>query len=208
MISELQQRVLTGTLAGAAVLFVAWWNPISFAALCGLGLLVLWREWRGLTRGRSPRWTAFGLLYLSAGAAGLAYLRFENLNILLATLAIVWVGDSAAYLVGRKMGRHKIAPGISPGKSWEGLAASVLVSAATAAWLGSVAPLPHAVLGAIFALLGLGGDLFESWLKRRAGVKDSGRLLPGHGGLFDRVDALLPCAIFAAIALYIRLHLQ
>ncbi|MFM9890829.1 MAG: phosphatidate cytidylyltransferase [Rickettsiales bacterium] len=206
--SELQTRALSAAVLIAAVLFIAWWHPISFATLCAFGFVMLWREWRGLTRGRGFAWAIFGLIYLGTACAGLAYIRFENLNILWSIFAIVWAGDSAAYLVGRKIGRHKIAPTISPGKSWEGLAASVIISAVVGATLGSVAPVPHAILGALFALLGLGGDLFESWLKRRAGVKDSGRLIPGHGGLFDRVDALIPCAIFAAFALYIRLHLH
>lgn len=206
MSPELQQRLLSGMVAGAVVLFIAWWNPVSFATLCAFAFVLLWREWRGLTRGRGVLWGIAGVVYLALGCASLAYLRVENLNILLAVLAIVWTGDTAAYVVGRTFGRHKIAPHLSPGKSWQGLGASVVASAAMAAWLGSVAPVPHAILGALFAVLGLGGDLFESWLKRRAGVKDSGKLLPGHGGLFDRVDALIPCAIFAAIALYMRLH--
>ncbi len=134
----------------------------------------------------------------------------------------------------RNGGKHKIAPSISPGKSWEGLAGAVLLTSAVAAlvhffqWPGSALLAPtmlmlhgifylhglshHAALllawilnsllfGGAVALLGLAGDLFESSLKRRAGVKDSGTLLPGHGGLFDRVDALLPNALFFALVL-------
>ena len=113
-------------------------------------------------------------------------------------------GTSPPISLAKKYGRNKIAPAISPGKTWEGLGGAVIISAIVAAILGHVAPLPHALLGACFALLGLGGDLFESALKRHAGVKDSGTIIPGHGGLFDRLDSLLPCAIFAAVALYMR----
>lgn len=208
MNTELRTRTISAVILGAAALFFTWYDPISFDAMCLLGGIILLSEWNNLTRARGFGWMALGFIYIGAGVVSLGYLRHESLPITFALFAIVWSGDIAAYLVGKRFGKHKIAPTISPGKSWEGLAGSVIVSAAVAAGLGHIAPIPHAILGALFALLGLGGDLFESALKRHAGVKDSGRLIPGHGGLFDRVDALLPCAIFAAIALYIRLHLQ
>jgi phosphatidate cytidylyltransferase len=206
--AELKSRTVSGVILVAAVLFITWWNPISFDALCILGSVILTREWQRMTAARHLAFVMAGLVYIALAALGLMYLRETNLNILFALFAIVWTGDIAAYIVGKICGKHKIAPRISPGKSWEGLAGSVVASAAVAAALGHVAPVPHAIIGALFALLGLGGDLFESAVKRRAGLKDSGQLIPGHGGLFDRVDALLPCAIFAAVALYIRLNLQ
>ncbi|MFZ4541694.1 MAG: phosphatidate cytidylyltransferase [Rickettsiales bacterium] len=206
--AELRQRAISGVALGSAVLFITWWSAGSFAAMCVLGAVILCKEWLGMTRQRSHGFFLAGLAYILAGCAGLVYLRVENLHILFALFAIVWTGDIAGYLFGKRFGKHKIAPAISPGKSWEGLAGSVVVSAIIGAVLGSVAPVPHAILGALFAVLGLGGDMFESAVKRKAGIKDSGSLIPGHGGLFDRVDALLPCAIFAAVALYIRLNLQ
>ena len=206
--TELRQRITSGIILGAVVIALTLWSFTSFAAMCAVGFVILIKEWVALTKQRSRIFVPLGILYISAAIAGLIYLRAENLNILIALMVIVWTGDIAAYFVGKKFGKHKIAPSISPGKSWEGLAGSIIASAAVAAYLGNVAPIPHAILGAIFAVLGLGGDMFESSLKRRAGVKDSGRLIPGHGGLFDRVDALLPCAIFGAAALYMRLHMQ
>lgn len=206
--NDLRTRTISGLLLVATVLALTCAHPYSFDAMVLAAAVVLWREWRGLTRTRHPAFAPFGILYISAAIAALIYLRHENLNILLATFAIVWTGDIAAYLAGKQWGSHKIAPGISPGKSWEGLAGSIVASAAMGAALGHVAPIPHAVLGALLAIIGLGGDLFESALKRHVGAKDSGRLIPGHGGLFDRVDALLPCAIFSALALYIRLSAQ
>lgn len=179
-------------------------HPITFIIMVLAGAAVLWKEWFTLTKDRSIGWFFFGIIYILAAVLSLIYLRNANLMILLSLFAIVWGGDIAAYLVGRECGNHKIAPSISPGKSWEGLAASVIVSACIGAVFGYMAPLPHAILGAVLAVIGLGGDLFESWLKRRAGVKDSGTLIPGHGGLFDRVDALLPCAIVAALAFMAR----
>jgi len=128
---------------------------------------------------------------------------------LLSILLIVWASDVAAYFAGRTWGRHKLAPSISPGKTWEGVVGAMVgvlaLSALFVASAGKVsAPtfvtLVHAqtpwpvLIAVLIALVALGiiGDLFESLLKRRAGVKDSSHLLPGHGGVFDRVDALLP----------------
>jgi len=117
-------------------------------------------------------------------------------------MVVIWGMDTSAYAVGKTMGRHKLCPAISPGKTVEGavaaLVAAVGLSAALGYWLRL--PLAHAViLGASIGLVGQIGDLFESMLKRRAGVKDSGSLLPGHGGILDRFDSLLfaaPLAFF------------
>lgn len=206
--SELRTRMLSAIILGAAVLFITWWSAESFALMCTLGGWVVFKEWRALTRTRARYFLPLGILYIVAAGAALIYLRYTSVPILISLFAIVWGGDIAAYLVGKRFGKHKIAPRISPGKSWEGLAGSVLASAIIGATLGHVAPIPHAILGATLAVIGLGGDLFQSALKRRAGVKDSGTLIPGHGGLFDRVDALMPCAIFSALSLFIRLASQ
>jgi phosphatidate cytidylyltransferase len=107
-----------------------------------------------------------------------------------------WVGDSAAYYVGRKLGRHKLAPRISPGKSWEGSIASVAASIVFAVvyltrLIPSVEIWQAVLLGGVGNIAGQIGDLAESALKRGAGVKDSGTMLPGHGGWLDRVDSIL-----------------
>lgn len=159
-----------------------YWRPVPLAAL-GLWLL-------GAT------WYALAWLFLAHGAAALISLW-----------ALVWCADIAAYFVGRSLGRHKLAPSVSPGKSREGavggIAAGVLWLAATAIWWpGSFGGLllnrlgwpALVVTGIVLAAWSIVGDLFESLLKRRAGVKDSGRLLPGHGGVYDRIDAVLPVA--------------
>ena len=208
MTSELRTRIVNGALFGGLVLIFTVWSYWAFALMCAVGGSILAYEWWRLTKHRSLFIQLLGTPYIAAACMALVYLRICDLSILLSLFAIVWAGDIAAYFVGKRYGRHKIAPRISPGKSWEGLGASVVASMVIAASLGHVAPLPHALLGAVFAVVGLGGDLFESALKRHAGVKDSGTLIPGHGGLFDRVDALLPCAIIAAIALYMRLNMH
>jgi phosphatidate cytidylyltransferase len=116
--------------------------------------------------------------------------------LVLYVLILTWVGDTAAYYVGRSMGRHRLAPRVSPGKTWEGTVASLLASMALGYFaLNHFFPSVPLWLNLFTALLvnvaGQLGDLAESALKRGAGVKDSGGLLPGHGGMLDRVDALL-----------------
>jgi phosphatidate cytidylyltransferase len=128
----------------------------------------------------------------------------ENPALMLALLAIVWISDSAAYGVGRAIGRHKLAASISPGKTWEGVGGAFFAISAYAMifhvfWYPSFS-LAY-LLGAFFAVAALGilGDLFESLLKRGANVKDSGTLLPGHGGVLDRIDALTAAIPLAAL---------
>jgi phosphatidate cytidylyltransferase len=136
---------------------------------------------------------------------------------LVSVMAIVWIADIGAYFAGRAFGRRKLAPAISPGKSWEGVLGGWImvmvlagVSVAYAPLGDTFAPQVHAKLGWIgfFAVMSLMvaasviGDLFESQLKRRAGVKDSSGLLPGHGGILDRIDALIPALPLAVLAGY------
>ncbi|HQT00142.1 MAG: phosphatidate cytidylyltransferase [Hydrogenophilales bacterium 16-64-46] len=151
---------------------------------------------------------AVGCALLLPTAAALVYLHEQGPGVLLGTLAIVWIADTAAYFAGRAFGRHKLAPAISPGKTWEGVAGALLALALYAAVLNGVAGLPLVSLFLVMAgllYLSVLGDLFESWIKRLAGMKDSGTILPGHGGVLDRVDALtstLPVA--AGILLWLE----
>lgn len=161
---------------------------------------------RGLRPSSHALLVPLGWLILVSGSLGMIQLRAESPDLLLVVLGVVAVADSAAYFAGRRFGRHKLAPGISPGKTWEGalgawLAVSVYGLAVYWLWpqacgLGCLLQ----VLVAFWVLFALSivGDLFESWIKRQAGVKDSGNLLPGHGGILDRIDshlAVLPAAV-------------
>jgi len=146
----------------------------------------------------------------------LVVLREASPWILLATAALVWAADIAAYFAGRRFGRRKLAPAISPGKTWEGVVGGLLgvltlgvaLDVLAHALPGPFTPLfePAAGLPAVLAMLALAalsvlGDLFESWMKRGAGRKDSSSLLPGHGGVLDRIDALTPTLPAAALLL-------
>ena len=159
-----------------------------------------------------------GWIVLLGAFVALTELQARSPWLVLAAMAIVWIADTAAYFSGRVFGRRKLAPQVSPGKTWEGvlgaLAAVALYSLAlvplarSAGYAGSL-DAASVVLWLAFAVtvaaLSVVGDLFESWLKRNAGVKDSGNILPGHGGVLDRIDALLaampPIALAALLAL-------
>lgn len=153
------------------------------------------------------------ILVLAAWLASMRFL-FEGVVMLLSVLVIVWIADTAAYFAGRAFGRRKLAPHISPGKTWAGVAGAVLAVVLVALVVWQFAPGAPLYSNDLFAatgpwwtllllalLVGMSviGDLFESLLKRQAGVKDSGQLLPGHGGLLDRVDAMVPMLPAAAL---------
>jgi len=162
-------------------------------------LAPLWM-WRGVQPGQTVWTGAAGFAVLVP--AGLAMVRLEPLVVLL-VLVLVWIADSAAYFVGRAWGRRKLAPAISPGKTWEGVAGG-LIGAALYAIIIAFFTDPGAWLALVVTALLLGmasivGDLFESAVKRQAGVKDSGSVLPGHGGILDRIDSATAALPIAAL---------
>ena len=164
------------------------------AALFWIVAAPLW-----LRLGVQGRWLEFAGFVVILPAA-LAFVVFSPLQVLL-VLLIVWIADNAAYFVGRAWGRRKLAPGISPGKTWEGAlggTAGVLVYAIIlGTFIEGLFWVPYLLAAALLAALSIVGDLFESAVKRQAGAKDSGTLLPGHGGILDRIDsatAVLPVA--------------
>ena len=136
--------------------------------------------------------------------AGLALAALEPRHVLF-VLVLVWVADTTAYFVGRAWGRRKLAPSISPGKTWEGAWGGIVGALAYAiicgGFAGGVAWVPLVAGAALAAALSIVGDLFESAAKRQAGVKDSGTLLPGHGGILDRIDSATATLPLAALLL-------
>jgi phosphatidate cytidylyltransferase len=153
----------------------------------------------------------FGLPYFAVPLASIYRLHHSDPWLVFLLLAMVWLGDTAAFYVGRRFGRHKMAPTISPKKSWEGAAAGLLAGlAAAAAWSlwrrGRLEP-ELLALAAFTAAAGQVGDLVESMLKRGVGVKDSGHSLPGHGGVLDRCDALLFAAPVLQLGVFLLLPL-
>lgn len=174
----------------------AWWLLAALSAIvAGAALTIL----LGGTESRDGL-AAMGILglaipYFAIPPIGLYWLQALDPWLLLALLAIVWLGDTAAWAFGKAVGRHKLAPRISPKKTWEGSAAGLAAGlAAIAVWsllrLGEVR-LDLMAIGMLTAVAAQLGDLVESMIKRGAGVKDSSNLLPGHGGFYDRLDAML-----------------
>jgi phosphatidate cytidylyltransferase len=221
-LTRLQGPAALAYAAGCTALYgaiAAWVWPASASAMPMLAILIGASAFWGLI---VPLWLARGMqsaspaLLSSAGFAVLvpAALAMVALPpwLLLAILGLVWLSDTAAYLVGRQFGRHKLAPRVSPGKTIEGAAGAVLASLAYAVILAAAMPaigahvkglawVVYAAGAVVLCGLGILGDLLESGAKRYAGVKDSGKLLPGHGGILDRIDAA--CAVLPVGALMV-----
>jgi len=194
------------------------WPDAVLLVACGLATLFwlvvappwVMRRWTPRARGTVA---LCGAIVMTGCWIALVELQSRSPWLVFAAMALVWIADTAAYFAGRTFGRRKLAPLVSPGKSWEGVwgglaavaayALALVPFARAAGYEGPVGPLAIAiwiVFALALALLSVLGDLYESWLKRVAGVKDSGTLLPGHGGVLDRVDALIAAMPPAALA--------
>ena len=211
--------VMLAVAGGAFWLGGRWW--LVFVGLIGVGVLL---EWAGLVFGfvAAPFWRGLwlggGLIYVGVASAMLLYLRQEagsGYFLLPMALVAVIATDVGAYFAGRTIGGPRIAPRISPAKTWAGLGGGMVLAglgliAFTALVEGEIGPraaLGSALFGAMAAIVAQAGDFFESWMKRRAGVKDSGRLIPGHGGLLDRLDGLLAVMfVLGLLSLVITLY--
>ena len=162
---------------------------LGFAVIAGLGLLV------GAISRRLAM--ATGFLYIGIPALALIVIDWARYDIVFWLMLVTWTTDIGAYFAGRRIGGPKLAPRVSPNKTWAGLGGGVVGAAIVGglvAWAADL-PLPFLYAGAPMAVLAQLGDLYESWVKRRAGVKDSSSLIPGHGGVLDRLDGLLPVIV-------------
>jgi phosphatidate cytidylyltransferase len=203
--NELLIRSLTGVAMMGIALAATVMGGYTFAVLAAAAATAVFYEWTRMVRGWGAAWYIGGFLYALISALALLWVRDRADNGIAQVLwvfIIVWSTDIGAYFAGKAIGGPKLAPAISPGKTWAGFYGGV--AAATilgAGWtLFTSLHLVDLLLAPLFAVAAQGGDLFESWMKRRAGIKDSGDWLPGHGGVFDRLDGLLPVAILTAIA--------
>lgn len=221
--SDLGVRTLSAAImiavAGAALVLGGWW----WTALVVAVAIGVWREWAMLVLAFMPGflgralWLIGGLIYVGLAAFELwflrvpmdeGWLRFGYILVLMVVATVV-ATDIGAYFFGRTLGGPKIAPKISPSKTWAGLFGGMLTAGVALTFTAAAIEMGHAdpgdpesgflssidagmlFVGAIGAIIAQLGDFFESWMKRRAGVKDSGNLIPGHGGLFDRTDGLI-----------------
>jgi len=203
--NDLLVRTVTGVALIAAALFAAVQGGYVLAYAVAAVATAMFFEWTRLVRGWGPIWYAGGFVYALLPALALLWLRERDahgFNLIIWVFLVTWSTDIGAYFVGRAIGRRKLAPSVSPGKTVEGLyggmAAATVIGGCWALAVGLGRPL--LVLAPLSALAAQAGDLFESWMKRRAGVKDSGTWLPGHGGVLDRLDGLVPVAVLTALA--------
>jgi phosphatidate cytidylyltransferase len=174
-----------------------WWYGASLAAVFAASVAPLLARVAPAAALSAAASTVFGVLAIALPATAMCYLRSFSPRAVLLLLLLVWVCDSCAYYFGTRFGRHRLAPVVSPKKSWEGslagLVGATLFGAAAGTWwfLPQLGPARGALAGALASSAGQIGDLVESLWKRGAGVKDSGTFLPGHGGFYDRIDSLL-----------------
>ena len=205
---ELITRTAVGAILIAIALVEALLGGWPFAILVAAVATIMYLEWSRMVGSWGLAWKLYGFVYCLLPAVSLLWIReraeFEGLgsgfDLLIWVFLVVWSTDIGAYFAGRTIGGPKLAPSISPNKTVAGLIGGVISATILAGtWVYAV-KLPAALLSlavplAVAAQL---GDLFESGLKRRAGVKDSGTWLPGHGGLLDRLDGLVPVAVLTA----------
>jgi phosphatidate cytidylyltransferase len=208
--NELALRTATGAVLIAAALLAAVLGGNIFAFVVAAVATLMFYEWTRLVRGWGAAWYLSGFVYALIPALALLWIRerdVHGLALLIWAFIVTWSTDIGAYFAGRTFGRRRLAPTISPNKTVEGLFGGI--AAATlfgGAWvLATGLGLALLALAPVLAIAAQAGDLFESGMKRRAGVKDSGAWLPGHGGALDRLDGLVPVAALTAAAQLIGL---
>jgi len=207
-LSELAKRTISGSLLAAGLLLVLWAGGWLFLIVVIAAGLLVFREFARLVLGMKlafaaqSLWLGGGAAYVSAALYALWFVRSHEAGLYASIwlFVVVWATDTGAYLAGRAIGGPKVAPAISPSKTWAGTVGGIicasLVMLAFELYGGGAGGAAFALTsGTCLSILAQVGDFSQSWMKRRAGVKDSGGLIPGHGGLFDRLDGLLPVAI-------------
>jgi phosphatidate cytidylyltransferase len=197
-----------GNIALFAAVFTGWLLAAFFGWLAGLLALALFTL---ITAWRFGGLAAAGIPYIGIGGFSILWLRLQpeaGLHATLFLVAVIWATDIGAYLAGRLFGGPKLAPRISPGKTWSGSLGGLVIGGGLLAAAGHPGPgFASALLAALLlSLFAQAGDLLESWIKRKLGVKDSGRTIPGHGGLFDRLDGFLAAAPVAVILAFAMHH--
>ena len=192
--------IILFAIAGAAL----WFGGIAFGLLLLIGGALVLVEWFQLVKrmtlggGGKAALNILGPILVVGAMAGLWFVRDHlGMTAALWVFGMVWATDIGAYFAGRAFGGARLAPKISPSKTWSGLVGGMVAALIASATIGDRAGIIGVPLwiGLFMGLLAQLGDLGESWMKRRAGVKDTGKLIPGHGGLFDRVDGVLPVAL-------------
>ena len=193
---ELLQRIITASLLLMVSLAELWLGGWMFLLFVMVGAYIMSNEWDTITPKNSLPWQVAGIAYITLPCIAALALRDLSLSAILYPILLIIATDSGAYFAGRAIGGPKIAPRISPKKTWAGLGGGIVAAMIASALLHTTVPYPSnlmeaLILAPLIAILAQVGDFFQSWLKRRQGVKDSGSILPGHGGLLDRLDGYI-----------------
>lgn len=206
--SELATRTAVGLILIAIALVTTFFGGTAFAVMIALVATIMYLEWTRMLSNWGAAWKIYGFFYCLLPAVSLLWIREQaeyagvgtGPDLLIWVFLVVWSTDIGAYFAGRAIGGPKLAPSISPNKTVAGLAGGIASAVVLAGAWATLVKMPATLLwlSGPLALAAQLGDLFESGLKRRAGVKDSGTWLPGHGGLLDRLDGLVPVAMLVA----------
>jgi phosphatidate cytidylyltransferase len=201
----LYTRVISAAILAPIVLFIVYVGTPFFEIMISLAALIMAQEWRKVCKNRIL-WLIIGLFYISLPCLALLSLRANptfGKEILFWLLSIVWAADTGAYIFGRLIGGWKLAPVISPNKTWAGFIGGIILASIFGSLIALLLMLEASItmlaLSAFIGALSQIGDLVESWFKRYFEVKDTGNIIPGHGGLLDRVDGLLMAAFVVFI---------
>jgi phosphatidate cytidylyltransferase len=205
MSSELRLRIVSASVLAATALAAAWLGGVLLFLFWLIGATGVLVEWWRMTGGRLG-WRFLGVLYATAVIVSPVVLRLDpafGFAVLVWLFAVVWGSDVMAYACGRLIGGPKLMPSVSPKKTWAGFIGGTLFAAlagtAVAAFFAAPSLLPVAAVSLLGAVVSQGGDLVESAIKRRFGVKDAGSLIPGHGGFMDRLDGFIAAGLFALV---------
>ena len=210
--SDLWVRIGSAIILFAIAGTALWFGGLAFGLLLLVGGALVLVEWFQLVKrmtlggGAKAALNALGPILVLGAMAGLWFIRDQlGMTAALWVFGMVWATDIGAYFAGRAFGGARLAPKISPSKTWSGLIGGMVAALIASATIGDRAGIIGVPLwiGLFMGLLAQLGDLAQSWMKRRAGVKDSGKLIPGHGGLFDRVDGVLPVALLLGALAYL-----
>lgn len=200
--TTLQQRILSSLILAPLVIAAIWFGSWPFWIMLLVAFAIGVYEWTSVAQKTDVDLpvSIFGILYIAFGMACFGVLRDQGILVVVLLICAVWMSDIGGYVAGRLIGGPKMAPSISPNKTWAGLGGAIVgsilvfVGADIISDLYNGGALLNIVYGTVIAVSGQAGDLLVSKLKRRAGVKDMSHLIPGHGGLLDRIDSLLLAA--------------
>lgn len=209
--SNFIQRLITACILGPLIIFTIKADGFYFTALILAAAIIMGGEWFNMTQKKSKLWQASGIIYILLPCLSLLWIikqnhlvdntiSFNGTNTIISIFVLVWANDVGGYIFGRLLKGPKLAPKISPNKTWSGFFGGVICSVA----ISGIVDENLAIAGLISMIASI-GDLLESWVKRRCNIKDSGSIIPGHGGLLDRVDGiLLVSVVIAACGLYLK----